>query len=124
MPHRVPGALAVLLLAFPLFAARDVTSISPAVGFPYGGTHVTISGTDLVEAFVHCDDECQNPGPCPVTVLFGDAAAEVAAAVPGHVPAALPRLPTRRSYAVTVKPRFCKIVRTVFWVACVREGGW
>lgn len=83
--HRLLGALAVLAVTFSLSATPHLTSVSPSVGFLYGGTHVTLLGDDLVGAFVHCTDQCQSPGVCPVSVLFGTTPAEVQYALPDRI---------------------------------------
>ena len=85
MLHRFLGPLAAVFTAFSLLAAPQLTSISPSAGFPYGGSHVTLLGSDLVAEFVHCEDKCQNPGVCPVTVLFGGVPGEVQYAIPDRI---------------------------------------
>jgi len=91
-----------LLSATTLFAERNVTSISPNVGLTVGKTHVLIRGSELVPQFVHCQDQCQHPGACPVTVLFGTTHAEVLFALPEYI--AL-EVPPRAEGAVDVTVR-------------------
>jgi len=84
-------ALALALTFFALSsvasAAPSITEVHPPAGFPWGGTQVTIQGTDLLgEPFRFCYDLT----PCPITVLFGDVPGDVGSAFPTHITVTAP----------------------------------
>jgi hypothetical protein len=92
-------ALLVLTICPVAFAAPTINELSPAAGFPWGGTQVSIQGADLLdEPFRSCYDA----SPCPITVLFGGVPGDVIDASPGHVLVVAPAHP-RGVVDVTIK---------------------
>lgn len=91
--------LVLLAICSVASAEPSIHELNPAIGFPWGGTHVSIIGEDLVgEPFIFCYE----PGPCPVTVLFGDAPGDVSYASPSSVRVIAPAH-VRGVTSVTVK---------------------
>jgi hypothetical protein len=75
-------AVVLSILASAASAAPTIQEVSPAAGFPWGGTQVRIGGVELIgETYYTCYDF----SPCPIKVLFGDVEGDVIDATPSHV---------------------------------------
>src|ERR1700754_1079328 len=79
-------ASVLVLMATGASAAPTITQLTPPAGYPWGGTQVRITGTDLLgEAFVSCYAPYTKDGDCPVKVFFGGSPADVIEASPNGV---------------------------------------
>ena len=84
MRRRLLTLLPLLLFATLATAAPQIISISPNVGFSFGGTKITITGTDLMNPAVPCPpppgSALPGSGTCSVEVYFGDTRGHVSSA--------------------------------------------
>lgn len=84
--------IALLLFAFSVSAAPQITRVTPAQGFSFYGARVEIIGTELSPETKRCYDPCGNGQqlPCPVSVFFGTQQGFVLDASPERIVAFAP----------------------------------